>query len=122
MRCFTVTSRHWVSANFNRFFGVDMEGNIGNKKRERNPPGAWIEARLPLRTYQGRYLLYRATVRADDAGRYAIRLPYANRGGPPATRTHAYYTLYCHAGSARAVIEEEHVRRGAEVPGPDLCL
>ncbi len=88
----------------------------------RSPPGAWIEARLPLRTNQGRYLVYRATVRADDAGRYAIRLPYANRGGPPATRTHVYYTLYCHAGSARAVIEEEHVRRGAEVPGPDLCL
>ena len=54
-------------------------------------------------------------------GRYALRGPYANRGALPAFRAAPHYTLECEGESAQLRIDEDAVRSGAELRGPDLC-
>ncbi len=89
----------------------------------RTVPGTRVLASLRLRTNQDREFWYRATTVGDNRGRYALRLPYANRGAPPAVRPDPHYTLTCLlVRSARVVVGEEDVQEGREVPGPDLCL
>lgn len=87
----------------------------------RAPPETNIEVQLPLWTPRGRYWVYQASGVADAQGRYALRLPYATRGGPPSVRTHASYTVSCWRDSKPLVVDESAVRDGTEIDGPDLC-
>jgi asparagine N-glycosylation enzyme membrane subunit Stt3 len=88
----------------------------------RTQPGALIEVRLELRTNRDRSLAYQTAREADASGRYAFRLPYATRGGPPAVRTHFHYTISCWRDRERVVVDEAQIQSGAEIAGPDLCL
>jgi dolichyl-diphosphooligosaccharide--protein glycosyltransferase len=88
----------------------------------RAPPETNIEVQLSLWTNRGRHRVHRASAVADAQGRYALRLPYATRGGPPSVRTHASYTISCWRDSKPLVVDESAVRTGTEIAGPDLCL
>jgi dolichyl-diphosphooligosaccharide--protein glycosyltransferase len=88
----------------------------------RAAPRARIRLTLPLRTNRGRVLVYAASAVADAQGRYALRVPYANRGAPPAVRAAPHYTLECEGESAPLWIDESAIRKGRTVRGPDLCL
>jgi hypothetical protein len=94
----------------------------GARLTGRAPPGAWVEVRLRLRTNRNRELQYRNGVDADAGGHYALRLPYATSGGPPAVRTNLYYAVECWRDRKEVSIDETSVRSGADVAGPDLCL
>jgi hypothetical protein len=86
------------------------------------PPGKLVHVRLPLRTDAGRAFVYRATAKADAGGRYAFRLPYANRGSARGVAVHPHYVLTCGDTSRAPVsLEERQVRAGEKVVGPDLC-
>jgi asparagine N-glycosylation enzyme membrane subunit Stt3 len=85
------------------------------------PPGEAIHLALALRTNRGRRLVYRASGAADARGRYVLRVPYANRGGPPAVAVGSDYTLACRGETQRVRVREAEVRSDAEVPGPALC-
>jgi dolichyl-diphosphooligosaccharide--protein glycosyltransferase len=102
------------------FFKV-FEHVAGARIAGRAAPGARVGVALPLLTNRGRELVYRAHTIADASGRYALRAPYANQGGPPAVRVGPHYTLRCHSDSALLAISESQIRSGAEVAGPDLC-
>jgi len=94
----------------------------GARIEGRAAPGARIEVSLPLRTNRGRALRFQAAAAADAAGRYRLRVPYASRGQPAAVRVGAAYALRCGGERAQVAVEEEAVRRGALVAGPELCL
>lgn len=83
-------------------------------------PGSEVEARVALETPQGRRNEYLQRTVADGAGRYELRLPYATRGGPPAVVVAPAYRIASGSRSAPLVLEEEAVRDGGGVAGPDL--
>jgi dolichyl-diphosphooligosaccharide--protein glycosyltransferase len=85
------------------------------------PAGARVRLKLPLRTNRGRSLVYTASAVADADGRYLLRVPYANVGGPPAVEVAADYALECGGRAWRVRVREADVRAGAEVRGPSLC-
>jgi dolichyl-diphosphooligosaccharide--protein glycosyltransferase len=85
------------------------------------PAGARVRLKLPLRTNRGRSLVYAASAVADSEGRYLLRVPYANVGGPPAVVVAADYALECGDEVLRVRVREADVRAGAEVRGPSLC-
>lgn len=103
------------------FFKI-FEHVAGARVAGRAAPGARVSVALPLRTNRGRELVYRTHTTADAGGRYTLRLPYANRDGPPAVRTGPHYTLRCGGDSADLAISESEIRGGAKLAGPDLCL
>jgi dolichyl-diphosphooligosaccharide--protein glycosyltransferase len=86
----------------------------------RAAPAARIRLTLPLRSNRGRALVYAASAVADAQGRYALRVPYSNRGALPAFRAAPNYTLECEGESASLQIDEAAIRSGREVRGPDL--
>ncbi len=88
----------------------------------RAAPGARVRLSLPVRTNRDREFVYTAERVADRAGRYAFRVPYANRGGPRGARPADAYRLSCGGETAELVIGEEMVRGGGRLVGPDLCL
>jgi dolichyl-diphosphooligosaccharide--protein glycosyltransferase len=94
----------------------------GARIRGRAAPGARVELALPVRTNRLRSFVYRASARADAGGRYVFRVPYANRGGPPAVTVAPAYRLLCGDDVADVAVAEPEVRAGGEVTGPDLCL
>jgi dolichyl-diphosphooligosaccharide--protein glycosyltransferase len=85
------------------------------------PAGARVRLKLPLRSNRGRSLVYTASSVADVEGRYLLRVPYANVGGPPAVGVAADYALECGDEVMRVRVRESDVRAGAEVRGPSLC-
>jgi dolichyl-diphosphooligosaccharide--protein glycosyltransferase len=96
-------------------------------------PGARIEGRaregtdidlaLALRTNRGRGFVYRARTRAEAGGRYALTVPYATSGAPPAVGAAGVYQLSCDGRERGSVsVDEADVQTGAIVAGPDLCV
>ena len=85
------------------------------------PAGARVRLKLPLRSNRGRSLVHTASSVADAGGRYLLRVPYANVGGPPAVEIAADYALECGDEVMRVSVRETDVRAGAEVRGPWLC-
>ena len=77
--------------------------------------------KLPLRTNRGRDLLYSATALADATGRYELRVPYANQGGPPDVIVGPVYELECEGDVKEAIVDERKVRRGGSIRAPRLC-
>jgi dolichyl-diphosphooligosaccharide--protein glycosyltransferase len=115
-------SRPWLKDRADRpgFFKV-FEHVAGARITGRAAPGARVSVALPLWTNRPRELVYRAHTIAEASGRYALRVPYANQGGPRAIRVGPHYTLRCRSDSAPLAISESEIQSGAEVVGPDLC-
>jgi dolichyl-diphosphooligosaccharide--protein glycosyltransferase len=86
----------------------------------RAAPGALVTARLAVREGAAGRFFWSAEATADAEGRYALTLPYANRGAATDVRPAPSYEL--RSGDARGalVVEEAAVRDGATLPGPDL--
>ncbi len=82
--------------------------------------GAAVKLSLYLRTNLGKQIPYKATVYADDAGRYSFRLPYATRGGAGAVQPTDRYRLKSLDRIGRFDVSEEQVQSGAAIQGPDL--
>jgi asparagine N-glycosylation enzyme membrane subunit Stt3 len=81
-------------------------------------PGAEVVASLGVETNRGRRFEFRATTRADARGRYALRIPYASGGAPPAVRTAPEVELRSAGGVARTAVRETDVREGRVVEVP----
>ena len=94
----------------------------GARVEGRARPFARVEASVALRTNRGRELAWRTHARADAQGRYALRLPYANRGAPPSVRVATETLLACDGEAAAVVVDEAAVRGGALLEGPALCV
>ncbi len=99
-----------------------FEHVAGARVEGRARPGARVEASLGLRTNRRRELVHRTHARADAAGRYRLRVPYASRDAPPSVRTDPAWRLECEGERAELVVRESEVRAGARVVGPPLCL
>jgi dolichyl-diphosphooligosaccharide--protein glycosyltransferase len=85
-------------------------------------PGASIRATLPLRTNRRREFVYTARTTASADGRYELRVPYANVGGPPGVRAGPHYTLASGGATVELRVDEHSVTTGAEIAGPNLGL
>jgi hypothetical protein len=81
-------------------------------------PGALVEARLGLETNRGRRFEFVATGRADAAGRFGLRFPYATQGSPTGVRSAAEVELRSGDGVARVTVRERDVREGRVVEVP----
>jgi hypothetical protein len=97
----------------------------GARVEGRAPPGARLRFELDLTTNQGRRLTWAASARAGADGRYALRLPYATRGAPPAVAPAAAYRVHAEGVAAEGVsgelaLDERDVQEGRTVAGPDL--
>lgn len=86
----------------------------------RAPPGAQVTASLGYESNRGRRGRYRTATKADSTGVYELRLPYASRGGPPGVVPEGPYFVQAAGSTASMPVDEQAVRTGARVPGPDL--
>lgn len=84
------------------------------------PAGARVRAELELVTNRGRRVRYERSARADAAGRYRLRVPYATQDAPPDVRAEGPYRLRAGGRSDAVAVRESDVQRGRSVPGPDL--
>ncbi len=89
--------------------------------RGRAAPGARVELELAVWSNRLRAFAYRSAARADAAGSYRFRVPYANGGEPGAVRTAPAYRLRCGDAVAEVRVPESAVVSGAELAGPALC-
>jgi dolichyl-diphosphooligosaccharide--protein glycosyltransferase len=99
---------------FEHVRGATIEGSAA--------PGARVDASLALRTNRGRELAFATHARADAAGRYALRVPYATSGGPPSVRAAPAYRLDCDGEERPVAVSEAQVQGGARIEAPALCL
>jgi asparagine N-glycosylation enzyme membrane subunit Stt3 len=83
-------------------------------------PGKRVSAQLSCRTNRGRETVAHLTSRADSNGHYALTLPYATRGGPPAVLCDSAYTVVSEGRRLTVAVDEDQVQHGASVRGPDL--
>jgi dolichyl-diphosphooligosaccharide--protein glycosyltransferase len=84
-------------------------------------PGSRVKARISIETQTGRRFDFVSSTRTDAAGRYELRLPYANTSVPGYVRTGSYYELSAEGVVTRLRVEEAAVLHGREMPGPDLA-
>jgi asparagine N-glycosylation enzyme membrane subunit Stt3 len=83
-------------------------------------PGKRVSAQLSCLTNRGRETLVHRASRADSNGHYALTLPYATRGAPPAVLCDAAYTVVSEGRRLSVAVDEDQVQQGASVEGPDL--
>ncbi len=93
----------------------------GARIEGRARPGTGVSASVVLRTNRTREVRYWTAVAADAGGRYAIRVPYANVGGPASVRVADTYEIRCDGEVATVAVDEAAVAGGRIVAGPDLC-
>ncbi len=84
------------------------------------PPGAVVRASLPYTSNRGRRGRALAGARADEQGRYEIRLPYATRGAPPGVDTAAAWVVQSGDRAVPVPISEAEVQSGSLVEGPSF--
>jgi len=102
------------------FFKV-YEHVAGARVEGRAPPGAEVAFAVDLATSRGRRFTWRSLARADAAGRYRARLPYATLGAPPAVAVAPSYRVSLDGRErARLPVAEVAVQEGLAVAGPDL--
>ena len=87
----------------------------------RAAPGSTIDVSISLKTNRNRVFDYETQTRADEAGRYGVRLPYSNREGPEAVRPTKRYRFTCGTESRYLSVLERDVRQGRSLKGPALC-
>lgn len=92
----------------------------GARVRGHAPPGVAVIARLDLHTNLRRRITFETSTKADSEGIYVLQLPYATDGDQPAVRTDAFYSLEAPGQSAQVAIDEEAVKEGRVVAGPDF--
>jgi asparagine N-glycosylation enzyme membrane subunit Stt3 len=92
----------------------------GARVEGRADPGSRVAASLVYRSNRGRRGRARFSTTADAHGRYALILPYATSGAPPATASNASYTLSSGGRETELAVGEDHVQRGEQLAGPDL--
>jgi dolichyl-diphosphooligosaccharide--protein glycosyltransferase len=92
----------------------------GARVEGRADPGSRVGASLSYRSNRGREGLARFSAAADAEGRYALVLPYATSGAPPAVYSDARYTLRSEGRQAELAVGEAQVQRGERLAGPDL--
>jgi asparagine N-glycosylation enzyme membrane subunit Stt3 len=83
-------------------------------------PGKRVGARISCLSNRGRKILARLTSRADPNGRYALTLPYATHGAPPAVLCDSAYTVFSGGRRVEVAVHEDQVQSGSPVLGPDL--
>lgn len=83
-------------------------------------PGKRVGAHISCVSNRGRKVSARLLSRADSSGRYALRLPYATRGAPPAVYCDTAYTVVSRGRRVKLGVDEDAVQRGAEIEGPDF--
>jgi asparagine N-glycosylation enzyme membrane subunit Stt3 len=91
----------------------------GARLRGRTRPQAAVRARLELRTNQSRAFDFVATTRADRAGCFEIRFPYATSDAPAAVSSGAEVEIQSGGRIRRVVIPERAVQEGLLVRVPD---
>lgn len=92
----------------------------GARVEGRAPAGEKVTAKVSFMTPYGRRGVYEGFAVADEQGRYALVLPYANRGAPPAVQTNPAYVVSAAGQEAKVVVEERAVLEGLVIAGPDL--
>jgi asparagine N-glycosylation enzyme membrane subunit Stt3 len=82
-------------------------------------PGAHVAVRLELRTRLGPFV-YHTNGKADDSGRYSLRLPYSNEVFSPDVRAASSYTFASGEKTAFLSVPEAAVQGGLELEGPEF--
>jgi asparagine N-glycosylation enzyme membrane subunit Stt3 len=93
----------------------------GARIEGRARPGARVSASVVLHTNRAREVRYWSEAEADASGRYVLRVPYANVGGPASVRVADRYEVRCEGEVATVAVAEAAVAGGRSVAGPDLC-
>ncbi len=83
-------------------------------------PREVVSVRLSVRVRNRSGFEYQVRTRADEKGRWALRVPYANDGSVPGVDVGAFYTVAARSGSARVRIPETLVREGGTLEAPPL--
>ncbi len=86
----------------------------------RAEPGAHVEIGLSVAPRRGRRFRYVVEAEADQAGAYAVRLPYPNESFSPEIRTGARYVVRAGSRSVTVTIPESAVTSGSRVVAPPL--
>ena len=94
-------------------------------------PGALLQGRtrpdvpvglsLRVETNRDRRFHYVDRVRSDADGRFSIRVPYANEGGPAGIDVSDAYALRCGLAVTYVSVTEEQVASGARIGVGDPC-
>lgn len=83
------------------------------------PVGQEVKARLNYH-FGGRKGVFMTSAVADASGRYALQLPYATRGAPPGIKTDYHMRVEAEGRVEHVIIDEQAVRKGEQVEGPDF--
>jgi len=81
--------------------------------------GSRIDVALAVALSSGESFVYRASVRADDSGRFELALPYATGHDGGGVRTARAYRVSIGGGEFPLVVSESDVRTGARLEAPD---
>jgi dolichyl-diphosphooligosaccharide--protein glycosyltransferase len=83
-------------------------------------PGAVVLVKLDVESRHGEPFEYRSATRADETGRYTLRLPYSNERFSPDVKVGQRYAIASERRRGEIAISEEAVRRGSSMEGPAL--
>jgi asparagine N-glycosylation enzyme membrane subunit Stt3 len=86
----------------------------------RAPADAIVSASLAIEPDRGRRFFYTTRTRADAAGRFTLRLPYATGTDAAGVRTGDRYHLSAGEGAAEVAIPEAAVLEGTRIEAPAL--
>jgi len=83
-------------------------------------PGAVVSIALQLNSRNGDPFVYRNAARADEAGRYRLRLPYPNEEYSEQIRVAKTYSARVGNRSDTFVVTETAVQQGLAIEGPNF--
>jgi len=83
-------------------------------------PGVVVMVKLDVESQHGEPFEYRSLTRADESGRYALRLPYPNEKFSPDVKVDERYVIASERREGQFSISEEAVQRGLSKEGPAL--
>jgi asparagine N-glycosylation enzyme membrane subunit Stt3 len=83
-------------------------------------PGAVVMVKLGVESRHGEPFEYRSLTRADETGRYTLRLPYPNERFSPDVKVDERYVIASERRTGELAVSEEAVQRGLSLEGPAL--
>jgi len=92
----------------------------GAKIVGRARPGEVVTARLPLASRNQFGLEYQVRTRADENGRWTMRVPYSNDGHTPGIEVGEFYAIESEHESTQLRVSEAQIRAGATLRAPPL--
>ena len=105
-----------VSTPLRISFAKVFERVEGARLRGRTAPLSPVEAEIEIVTNQGRHFLWKASVRADEAGRFTLRVPYSTaRARAMEVGAAGPYFLRSSRRRARVMVPERSIREGASL-------